>query len=275
MSEPLRLALTLVPIGVLVGVLGSVTGAGGGFLIVPMLLLFGRVLVGHDFTPEEATGTSLLLAFLNSAAASTKSARVGRIDYRTGFLFALATLPGAIGGRWLLRTVKPGFFGIALAVLLVAIALNMALGAPRVGRPRIRGTPREVAESTGEVHRFEVNYTLGMIVSFGIGFLSSFFGVGGGFVHTSMMVLVYGMPVHLATATSQFALSFTSATGGAEALFRGKIDWPVMLWMGLGVIGGGQFGVVLAKKLPARAVRMIVGGVLLVAAASLVARGGP
>ncbi|MBI2899427.1 MAG: sulfite exporter TauE/SafE family protein [Planctomycetes bacterium] len=272
MSETLRVALTLVPIGVLVGVLGSITGAGGGFLVVPLLLLGGTAIVGRPFTPEEATGTSLALAFVNAAAASTSAARRRRIDYRTGLLFALATLPGAYGGRFLVRMVRPGAFGVALAALLLAIAVNLVLAPPRPGQPRLRGTPRDLTEITGERHRYEVNFTLGLVTSFVVGFLSSFFGVGGGFVHTSLMVLVFAMPVHLATATSQFALSFTSGAGALEAAFRGKIALHVLLWMGLGVVVGGQFGVVLAKKLPARVVRTIMALVLLGAAASLVTR---
>lgn len=272
MSESLRLALTLIPIGVVIGILGSVTGAGGGFLVVPMLLLAGPALVGRAFTPEEATGTSLSVAVLNAAAASTLAARRKRIDYRAGLLFAAATLPGALAGRFLLRMTEPGLFGFALAALLVVIAANMAFAPPTAGRSRLRGTPHAITEITGETHHYEVNRRLGFAVSVFIGFLSSFFGVGGGFIHTSMMVLVYGMPVHIATATSQFALSFTSGVGAIEAGTRGKIDLAVLLWMGIGVVAGGQIGVLLAKRLPAGVVRGIVGVVLLSAAASLVVR---
>ncbi len=274
MADALHLAPILIPFGLVVGILGSITGAGGGFLIVPVLLLAGPPILGRSFTPEEATGTSLALAFVNSAAASTSAARRGRIDYRTGLLFALVTLPGAIGGRIFLRMLRPGLFGIALAVLLVFIALNLVRGNRDRGRALLRGTPRELREITGESHHYEVNYTLGLLVSVFIGFLSSFFGVGGGFIHTSIMVLVFGMPVHIATATSQFTLSFTSLTGATEALIRHKVDLAVLLWMGLGVVGGGQIGVVLAKKLPARVVRIIMAAVLAIVAVTLMVRSG-
>lgn len=272
MPEPVRLAITLLPLGVFVGLIGSITGVGGGFLIVPFLLLAGPIALGRPFTPEEATGTSLAVVLVNAAAASSAAARRKRIDYRTGLLFAAATLPGAYLGRVILRYLHPGAFAISFAVLLVGVAVYLAIGPSKSGRGLLRGTPRTIQEVTGEVQTYQVHYPAGIVVSFFVGFLASLLGVGGGIIHVPFMVLVFAMPVHIATATSQFILSFTSAVGAVEAAARGKVDVRVLFWMGLGVVAGGQIGVHLAKRVPAKVVRWMLGAILLGVAVSLVFR---
>lgn len=273
MPEPVRLALTLLPIGILVGLIGSITGVGGGFLVVPLLLLAGNALLGNPFTPEQATGTSLAVVLVNAAAASSAAARKKRIDYRTGLVFAAATLPGAYLGRVILRYLQPGAFAIAFAVLLVGVAIYLAIGPSKSGRGLLRGTPRTIEEVTGEVQTYQIHYPAGIVVSFLVGFLASIFGVGGGIIHVPFMVLVFAMPVHIATATSQFILAFTAAVGAVEAASRpGVVDVRVVFWMGLGVVAGGQIGVHVAKKIPATVVRWMLGAILLGVAASLILR---
>jgi len=87
---------TLVALGFVVGAFGTLIGAGGGFLLVPLLLL------GYHFQPADAVGTSLALVFLNALSGSAAYLRQRRVDLSLGWKFAAATVPGAItrpGGR--------------------------------------------------------------------------------------------------------------------------------------------------------------------------------
>src|SRR5207244_7591248 len=82
-------------LGFVVGTFGTLIGAGGGFLLVPLLL------IGYHFQPPDAVGTSLALVFLNAASGSFAYLRQRRVDLSLGWKFAAATIPGAIGGAYL------------------------------------------------------------------------------------------------------------------------------------------------------------------------------
>src|SRR5207253_2590148 len=82
----------LVFLGLLVGAFGTLIGAGGGFLLVPLLL------IGYHFQPADAVGTSLALVFLNAASGSLAYLHQRRVDLSLGWRFAAATVPGAVGG---------------------------------------------------------------------------------------------------------------------------------------------------------------------------------
>ncbi|MDP6957809.1 MAG: sulfite exporter TauE/SafE family protein [Planctomycetota bacterium] len=266
-------ALTLLlPIGLLIGFLGSLGGVGGGFLIVPLLLLSGSFFRAAGFSPEMATGTSLCLVVLTSLSANSVGVWGKRIDYRTGALFALASLPGAFGGRFLIKLIPADSYVMVFSLFLFFVAVYFAFTRRKPGSPMIAGKPRELKERTGEHHRFEVHMPIGLVISFFVGFLSSLFGVGGGIINVPVMVLIFGMPGHIATATSQFVIFFTSLVGASEASFHSQVEWPVVLWMGVGVVLGAQVGMRVAKKVSERGMRLLLGGILALGAIALFVR---
>src|SRR3954463_8302141 len=85
----------LITLGFFVGMLGTVIGAGGGFILVPVL-----VFLFPSLPPEAITSISLGVVFLNACSGSVAYARMKRIDYKTALLFSAATLPGAIIGAF-------------------------------------------------------------------------------------------------------------------------------------------------------------------------------
>src|SRR3954451_14075280 len=89
----------LVLLGLMVGTFGTLIGAGGGFLLVPILLL-----LYPNASGETITSLSLAVVFFTALSGSIAYARLRRIDYRTGLIFAVAGVPGSILGSW-----SPGF----------------------------------------------------------------------------------------------------------------------------------------------------------------------
>ena len=83
--------LWLIPLGFMVGAYGTLIGAGGGFVLVPFLL----ILYPHE-TAETITAISLAVVFFNALSGSIAYARMRRIEYRSGLIFSAATIPGAI-----------------------------------------------------------------------------------------------------------------------------------------------------------------------------------
>jgi uncharacterized protein len=113
-GEVLR-ALGLILLGFGTGGYGTLIGAGGGFVLVPVLLL-----LYPDDAPHLITSISLAVVFFNAASGSEAYARMGRIDHRSGLLFAAATIPGAVLGALTTSLLPRRLFDITFGVLLVA-----------------------------------------------------------------------------------------------------------------------------------------------------------
>ena len=131
----------LVPLGF---ALGTLIGAGGGFVLVPVLLL-----LYPQANPETITSISLAVVFVNALSGSLAYARMSRIDYRSGVLFAAAALPGAILGA-LTTDSSPAdrsnaIFG-ALMIVATAYLLPHRIGTCRQRKEGNRQTTRSVAE---------------------------------------------------------------------------------------------------------------------------------
>lgn len=248
--------IALICFGVFVGAYGALVGIGGGFLIVPALVLL------FDFSPPYAVGTSLTVVFLNAVSATISYARQRRIDYRTGLTFAVATLPGAVVGAYLSAYLTAFIFNLLFGVLLVALALFLLLhpeGAPRsveeaAEAPRPTGgvTQRTIVDARGEVYVYTFSERGGVAVSFVVGFLSSMLGIGGGIIHVPAMVYLFGFPAHIATATSQFILAISTGMGTASHLALGHVQFLPAVLLGIGVVVGAQLGAALSHRLHGR-----------------------
>ncbi len=240
----------LVMIGFGVGVFGTLVGAGGGFILVPVLLL-----LYPDATPRAITTVSLGVVFFNALSGSLAYARMRRIDYWTGLRFATATLPGAIVGVFVVSHVQRVLFGAIFGLLLVVISGYLLL---RPSASRLRwfkpDTTRTLVDGTG--HRYEYGYHLrsGLSLSFGVGFLSSFFGIGGGIIHVPALIELFNFPTHVATATSHFILAIMAGTGSATHFTQGDFSGnvgPRTIVLSGGVVVGAQIGAILSQRIHA------------------------
>ena len=262
--------LLLVPVGALVGLVGSLIGVGGGFFTVPFLLHFME-----GFTPQTATATSLGIVFLSALSASVANLRRKRVDVGVALAVAAGSLPGAWAGRVLIGRITDRAFALSFAGLLTAVALYLWFVRLKPGKGLLKGKPAERTDIDGQVHRYEVNLPAGMAAAVVVGVVSSLFGVGGGLVLVPFLVVGYGMPMLVATSTAQFAFLFTAAGGlGAEALGPGLggMSWAVVGLMGAGVVLGAQFGVLAAKRVRERLVKGCLAAVILAVAAMMALR---
>ena len=246
------------PIGFVVGTYGTIVGAGGGFILVPLLML----LFPSD-APAVVTAASLAVIFVNSTSGTIAYARMKRISYRTGILFALATIPGALLGSWLTAFIPRKLFGASFGILLVGVAVFLSLTRTRARgttaatpETKRRGQPLvdTVVDREGNSHPLSFNIWLGMALSLFIGVLSSLAGIGGGLIHVPVLTYLFGFPLHIATATSHFVLVFTSLAGVIMHVIDGT--WPVHpvrdLCLAAGVVGGAQVGALLARRISSR-----------------------
>ena len=216
-------------LGVALGAFGTLVGAGGGFLLVPILLL-----AYPDMPPATVTATSLLVVLANAGSGTVAYWRQGRIDLRTGVWFAAATIPGAIAGAEIVRVIPRHLFDLTFAIVLAAIALwlvvspaaGTAIREPLAGWGVVR---RRITDREGVTFTYGYRLWQGLAISAVVGFVSSLLGIGGGIVHVPAMAIVLRFPVYIATATSHFVLALTALEATAVHVADGTIAWNVTL----------------------------------------------
>lgn len=266
-------AFLLALLGIAVGAFGTLVGAGGGFILVPILLL-----VYPHHSPELITGISLIVVFFNALAGSLSYARQRRIDYRSGLLFAACTLPGAVAGTLAADNVERGAFNITVGIFLAAVAIWLISG-KRVGdKHSKRGVERSVTDNAGLTYRYHARTRLGAGLSVGVGGVSSFLGIGGGIIHVPLLVTVLGFPTHIATATSHFILVFmafvatiTHALSGTYHAGHGLVQAAAL---SVGVVIGAPIGAWVSQRLHGRLIQKLLAVGLLLLAVELLSGAG-
>ena len=244
--------LWLIPVGVAIGAYGTLIGAGGGFVLVPFLLL-----LYPKESPETITSISLAVVFFNALSGSVAYARMGRVDYRSGLLFSAATVPGAILGALTTGHIPRRAFDATLGLLMILASAFLVVRPSRTQEADSKTThqrlSRTLVESDGTVQSFSYNPTLGVAVSFLVGYLSSLLGIGGGVFHVPVLASLLAFPVHIATATSQFMLAIMALTGTAIHIMTGAFHHGVRRTAALtvGVLLGAPLGAWLSSRVRA------------------------
>jgi uncharacterized membrane protein YfcA len=249
--------LGLVALGIGVGAYGTLIGAGGGFVLMPVLLL-----LYPEQSADLLTSISLAVVFFNALSGSEAYAMMKRIDYRAGLLFAVATIPGAVLGALNTAYVPRRLFDFIFGVLLVAAAIFLG------GRPRPSGdgsscrpslfnrhcVVHHLVDAHGTEYEYSFNSHLGMAISLGVGYISSFLGIGGGIIHVPALSYFLGFPVHIATATSHFILAIMALTGTVVHIATGTFTHGVhrTIALAIGVLLGAQLGARLSEKIRGR-----------------------
>lgn len=237
--------LIIALVGIGAGTYGVLVGAGGGFILSPVLLLMAVS------DPKDVPGTVLAAIAINAAFVAWTYRKVGVVDYRSGLLFAVAALPGVVIGALGVKFVSSDMLRLAFGVLLVLLAIQLALR-PWILRlfhseePRRRFTAmvrsRNIRTSDGQEYSYEFNEGLATSFNVVLGFISSFFGIGGGFLRTPILVLAFSFPVRVAAASSVFALAIYGAAGAVTHAALGHIDLSLLVLSGAGLVLGGQIG---------------------------------
>lgn len=246
MTEYIILLLT----GFTAGIIGTIIGAGGGFLVVPYLLLVQK------YSPQLAVGTSLTMVFFNALSGTYAYAKLKRIDYSTAWKFALATIPGSIVGAFTAHFWEGQTFRLIFGLFIALVALQILYrsftkretAAAQDGNSKSQ-TTKTITDSFGNTYTINYNLWLGIISSFGVGFLASILGIGGGLIHVPLLIYALGFPAHIATATSHLILTISSLIGSASHYYLGNVQIKTALFLSLGAIVGAQLGAKLSYRL--------------------------
>jgi len=250
--------LWLLPLGIIVGAFGTLIGAGGGFILVPILLL----LYPNEKT-EFITSISLAVVFFNALSGSVAYSRMKRIDYKSGTLLSLATIPGAILGALLTPYLPRRSFDLIFGVVMILAAVYLWVSNreervviagdhnnPVSGKKNPRLVVRNLLDAEGLRHHYTYDPFVGVGLSVFVGFVSSLLGVGGGFIHVPALSRLLNFPIHVATATSHYVLAIMALTGSlvhvAQGVFVHGLRRTAIL--GIGVILGAQTGAWMSNR---------------------------
>ena len=276
----MEVGLLLLAGGVAAGAFGSLLGLGGGLLIVPLLTL------GFNLPLREAVGVSLVCVIVTSSASAGVYLQRRQANLRLGMVLELFTGIGAVVGGAIAFLVDERLLAGAFALLMLYVAFTMARGSRRRAAPPIVDADAPMDELPDE-DAATVDpdaSTLGLapdrvsrlpgaaVASVGAGVASALLGIGGGLVKVPVMHVTLGVPLRIATATSNLMVGITASTSAIVYLLRGGIDAFATGPTAVGVFIGASLGSRLGHRVDVRLLRLAFVGVLLYTAIQMARR---
>ena len=247
------------------GLLGSLTGLGGGVVLVPLLTIFFHVDIRY------AIGASLVSVIATSSGAAASYVKEGFTNIRIGMFLEIATTLGAIIGAFLATWIPTS----ALAILFGAVLLYSAFLSRKVRTQAQRNLPPDPLATrlrlNGSFPDIEgprsynvQNVPTGFSLMFGAGALSGLLGIGSGAVKVLAMDQAMQIPFKVSTTTSNFMIGVTAAASAGVYLSRGYVDPGLSMPVMLGVLVGSLFGSRILIKAETKSLRLVFSAVILV-----------
>lgn len=241
--------------GAAAGTFGSLLGLGGGILIVPLLT------IGFGLPLREAVGVSLICVIVTSGASAGVYLERHVANLRLGMTLELFTAIGALAGGLGAFLVSERILAALFAVLLVYVAVTMVRGRgaePEADAAVIAVPVRHPLGLPLDGPDYAVrNVGRGVAGSLGAGVVSALLGIGGGLVKVPVMHLVMGVPLRVATATSNLMIGVTASASAIIYLLRGGIDPFVVGPTAIGVFLGATVGSRTAHRIDVRILRLL------------------
>src|SRR6201998_2494882 len=225
------------------GVLGSLTGLGGGVVIVPVLTILFHIDIHY------AIGASLVSVIATSSGAAAAYVREGFSNIRIGMFLEIATTLGALVGAYLTAVVSTKAIGIVFGVVLLYSAISSFRGKHDDVPPQHTGGLADRLRLEGEYpteHGLQAYVAQRVPAGFGIMFLagglSGLLGIGSGAVKVLAMDQAMRLPFKVSTTTSNFMIGVTAAASAGIYISRGYIMPSLAMPVMLGVLGGSLIG---------------------------------
>jgi uncharacterized protein len=254
----------LVILGFCAGVLGALTGIGGGVLLTPILALHFGIPI------RQAIGASLVAVITTSTASSSVHLQRHTTDIRLGMTLELATALGAAITAYLAgyfnRSALEGLF----AAFLLYSSITILAKRGRVKAVEVEAEPARAGDETVIPPYEPKRYPLGMAASLVAGALSGLLGIGGGPIKVPVMYIFMNVPLMVATATSNFMIGVTAAASAIVYYRRGDILVQYAAPLAVGVFVGSLLGARLAPRVRTKVVVYLLVGVMFYLAGNLI-----
>jgi hypothetical protein len=271
-----------VGLGLAVGLLSGLFGVGGGFLLTPLLIMFGI-----PATVAAATDSNQIVAA--STSGTYAHWKIGNVDFRMGLLLLAGGFVGGLAGVQLIKVLK----AMGNADFVIKITYVLMLGS--VGsymffeslqsmrkkkteetKPKKESSFTKFLQSLPLQTRFEksgVTHSALLPIIFGsfVGVLAAIMGVGGGFLMVPVMVYILRMPMHVVVGTSLFQILFNCIeVTFLQAYTNHTVDFILAVLLLLGSTVGAQIGTAFGRKLKGEQLKIILAAIVLVVTVKIV-----
>lgn len=238
-------------IAFMVATMGTLVGAGGGIILMPILFFL------YPHAPHgELTALSMLTVACNASSGSLAYGRKKLVHFRAAGLFILASLPGALLGTHFASWIERDLFEKIFGLILFLYALYLLFKKNKTKNEQSLTAHSELSRQA---------YLLGAVISFLVGFIASFLGIGGGVIHVPLLAQVLSFPVPLAAGTSHFILAVTAWASTLEHLYAGNLPAlsSQLFFLAAGAVCGAQLGARLSQYVTGPVILKILGMILL------------
>jgi uncharacterized protein len=213
--------------GALVGITLGLVGGGGSVLAVPLLVYLVGVPSAHV-----AIGTAAVAVALNAGAGLAAHARLGTVKWPCAMVFTASGVAGAFTGASLGKQLGGAELLALFGLLMIGVGIYMIAVEPKPSGHDVRLTQKSARHLLPRL----------ILIGAGVGLLSGFFGIGGGFLIVPGLVLATGMALQNAIATSLFAVTAFGLTTAASYALSGLVDWRLAALVIAGGVLGTMFG---------------------------------
>jgi uncharacterized protein len=257
------------------GLLGALTGLGGGVVLVPLLTLFFKVDIRY------AIGASLVSVIATSSGAAAAYVKEGFSNIRIGMFLEIATTLGALLGAFLAVIVPTSALAVIFGLVLLYSAYVSRKPRPKserhlppnplATRLRMNGSFPDPEEG---IRSYNVqNVPGGFSLMFGAGALSGLLGIGSGAVKVLAMDQAMKIPFKVSTTTSNFMIGVTAAASAGVYLSRGYIDPGLAMPVMLGVLAGSLLGTRILIRAETKWLRLVFSVVIVLLGVEMLYKG--
>jgi uncharacterized membrane protein YfcA len=269
--------LILLVASILIGIIGSMLGIGGGIFLIPIMTL------GLAIDIKVAAATSLVTIIVTSSTSASGYLKDGFVNVGLGMFLEMFTVTGAIIGAVLVVYLRPDIIEVIFGIVLIYAAFYMRLSKDVACRSVTKDSAVKRSRFTGRFYDRSSDQTLeydvkdlpkGAGASFVAGNLSGLIGVGGGIVMVPAMNLWMGVPMKAASATSTFILGVTAVASALVYLSNGLMAPVITAVAAIGIFIGAMLGTRTMPKITGGALRTVFSITIIAIAVLMFLRAG-
>jgi len=243
-------------VGVVAGLFGALLGIGGGIFLVPALTILFQIDVRY------AIGTSLIAVIATSAGVAAVSSQSRMNNVRLALNLELGTTAGAITGSLAAGHISPQaltlLFGIFVLMMASYTTYKMFSARRKMREAQVMQLREELFQGSYKIR----NWPIGVFMSYLAGNVSGLSGVGGGFIKVPIMYSVMGVPLGVATSTSNFMVGITAAASVFVYYAHGYVAPLIAVPTAVGVFTGALLGAKLYRRIDVKFLRGFLVAVL-------------
>ncbi|MDS9472765.1 sulfite exporter TauE/SafE family protein [Sporosarcina pasteurii] len=244
--------LILALIGLSAGVIGALVGLGGGIILVPATLFIGINLGWIDgITPQTVVGLSVIMMIFTGLGSTLSYMKKKTVDFKSGAIFFAGSAPGTLIGAFVNKQLDLPSFNLYFGILLIILATLLLVRdyLKPVQWFVKRGKKRMFTDIHGHEHIYGYPIWFALLLTFGVGFASGLFGIGGGSIIVPAMILLFLFPPHVAVGTSMFMVFLSAIVNSITHISLGNVPWLYTIPVVPAAYFGAKMGAYLNNKM--------------------------